>query len=150
MARGEDYGSIIPSFPFPCWRLRVCGVGMAMERSQPHQYVPCRGCLLSSFGQDRTGKAFPRLQMSFGGSSHHGRGAADRSARQPGLPGVGLPKNALSLYGADLSELQFALDSRELWGDAHIPGFGKTIKESSIAALLLGNGLPRRALPSSQ
>ena len=107
-----------------------------MAWAQPHQYVSGRRHLLSAFGQAQAGAALPFPLGDFGRGCHHCRGAADWSAGQPGFPGVGLPADALSVYGPDLPELQPAVDSRKSGCYGAAPAVGNE-NEEGIGTLLI-------------
>ena len=127
MVRGE-YFEILENFPAVFdRRIQLCGVGTALARPQPCEYVPGRRHLLSHFRQIKSLQApsvFTGAEY-LGRGFHHFRRTAGRTACKPGLPGLGLPGYAFEFSWADLPAFFPFMDPPESDWYAAIPPCGQ-------------------------
>ena len=73
-----------------------------MERMESRQYVFCRRNLLSFVGKNQPVADRLDIQAAAGCGGHYCRGVDCGIAGQPGVQRLGLPADAVFLFGADM------------------------------------------------
>ena len=100
-------------------RQRLCGLGIAVARPQPRQYVPCRRQLLFAFGQ--AAKYLPpsaSVAQRLGGCRYCDNGGiCGRTSVQPLLWRLGLSQYAPECSWADMPPLLSCVGAGQSWGD---------------------------------